>query len=827
MSNIGDRTGRRDGNRDDRGRAEATASPHLLHYLRVLSKRRWTALGTLVLVVALTAVVTIRAVPVYEARAQVMIEVERPRVIVFADDEKTDRADESRDYQETQRRILQSRALASRTIESLGLWQHPEFGGGEPEQLSYLDAKLEVVRNFFAAIPKKFAKSPNYSRGALTKPEGPDPDESLGFKEKAEQSPAINAFLEHVEVREVGSSRLVDVAFKSADPKLAAAVANGLTEAYIVQNREFKSTVAKESADWLAKQLEENRKQLRVSQDTLQKYREQRPDASGGEGTDLVLRRLEGLNAALLNARTDRIQKETLFNQVQALKSNRTALDSLQIVQADTAIQGLKKEISTLEQQDAQLAQKFGERHPDRVRLRLSIDTSKVRLDAQMASVLDRLRNDYMAARQQEANLTQAVELQKRDATASSGKRAEYDTLARAASTDQEIFATLLQRTKETGVTTGLVASNIRIVDPASVPHTPVSPNPRRNLLMALFGGTLLALCAAFFAEYMDKGITSPEQLTNALGLTCLGLVPLVDERKHHANEPPLINANAPEALQEAFRSVRTNVLFSARGEPIRNILITSTGPGEGKTLVATNLAMSIAQTGPRVLLLDADMRRPRVHTLFPENAQSPGLSEFIAGRATPSEAIVRTSVPGLWLMPSGSIPPNPSELLCSDRFTRFITGLSEFFDWVLIDSPPVLAVTDASLLAHVAAGVLFVVAAEESTVPAAKIALDQLDHAEARFLGAVLNKVNFKRNSFYYADYYRQEYGAYHTKAAPVTANAPERRSPQQIKPAPRPSPDVSGNTRTPASGDDRRGSLVARSATFPAEARTPGQRG
>ena len=425
-----------------------------------------------------------------------------------------------------------------------------------------------------------------------------------------------------------------------------------------------------------------------------------------------------------------------------------------------------------------QLAQKFGERHPERVKVRLAIQATQTRLDAEMAAVLDRVRNDYTAARQQETNLIRAVETQKHDAMASSGKRAEYENLARAASTDQDIFATLLQRTKETGVTTGLVASNIRIVDPASVPQLPVSPNPRRNLLMALFGGVLLALCTAFFAEYMDKGITSPDQVRTELGLTCLGLVPLVVSRKRKEKDdgPPLINASAPEALQEAFRSVRTSVLFSSRGEPFRNILVTSTGPGEGKTLVAANLAISIAQTGQRVLLLDADMRRPRVHTLFRHNTQTPGLSEFIAGRATPSQAIARTSVPGLWLMPSGAIPPNPSELLCSDRFTRFVTGLSEFFDWVLIDSPPVMAVTDASLLAHVAAGVLFVVAAEQATIPAAKNALDQLDNAEARFLGAVLNKVNFKRNSFYYADYYRQEYGAYYAQPTPV-ASPPSRR--------------------------------------------------
>jgi capsular exopolysaccharide synthesis family protein len=710
----------------------------------------------------------------YQARAQLMIEVERPRVIVFSDDEKTDRNDESNDYQETQRRILQSRALASRTIEAVGLWQHPEFGGGPPQEKSGLDARLSAISDWFAALPKKFAKSPNYSRGALVKPEGPDPDQQLDFHEKPEQTPAIDAFLQRLEVTEVGGSRLVDVAFKSADPKLAAAVANALTLQYIDQNREFKSTVAKESAAWLADQLEENRKQLRVSQENLQRYREQRPDASGIEGADLVVRRLEGLNTALLNARTDRIQKETLYNQVQALQADRAALENLQIVQADTAYQGLKRELAQMQQQDLQLAQKLGERHPDRVKLRLSMQATQARLDAELAAVLARVRNDYTGARDQEATLVRAVETQKREAMAASGKRAEYENLARAASTDQEIFATLLQRTRETGVTTGLVASNIRIVDPASEPQSPISPNPRRNLLMALVGGTLLALGTAFFTDYMDKAITSPDQIKSQLGLPCLGLIPKVAGWRSNG-EPPLIHTGVPAALQEAFRSVRTSVLFSSQGEPARAILVTSTGPGEGKTVVATNLAMSLAQTGQRVLLVDADMRRPRVHTMFGV-AQTPGLSEFTTGRVNASTVITRSPVAGLWLLPSGAIPPNPSELLSSERFAKFLAKLREFFDWVIIDSPPVLAVTDASLLAHIAGGVLFVVAAEQATGPAAVNALDQLDAAQARFLGAVLNKVNFERNAFYYADYYRREYREYYTQPTAAVRELPER---------------------------------------------------
>jgi polysaccharide biosynthesis transport protein len=747
--------------------APPPASPHLLQYLRVLAKRRWTALGTLLAVVGTVALLTARTVPMYQARAQLMIEVDRPKVVVFEGDSKADRGDETQDYQETQRRILQSRTLANQTLETLELWQHPAFTGPQ-EPPSALQRRWNTVAEWFSALPAKISKSDNYVRGGLAQPEGPDPDEALGFKDSAEHSAAIDRFLSHLNVNQAGASRLVDVSFTAADPKLAAAVANALTDAYVEQNREFKSAIAKEAADWLEAQLEGHRKQLQESQSTLQRYREQRPDASG-EGAELGLRRLESLNASLMTARTDRIQKETLHNQVRALQGDQAALDGLQVVQANAAVQVIKRELSQLRQDDAQLAPKFGERHPERAKLRLAMEATEARLKGEMDATIERIENDYQAAVEQEQSLVQAVDVQKRESMASTGKRAEFDDLARAAATDQEIFSTLLQRAKETGVTTGLVATNIRVVDRATPPQSPISPNPRRNLLMALFGGSLLALGLAFFRDYMDRAVTTPEEVTAALGLPCLGLVPRLPGRK--TEDPPLLSGKRlPAVFLEAFRAVRTNVLFASTDEAVRTILITSTGPGEGKTTVACNLAVSLAQTGRRVLIVDADMRKPRVHAML-RQSQGPGLSEAIRDGWTADQCAVGTSVPNLWLVPAGAIPPNPSDLLSSERCREFIGSLAEFFDWIIIDSPPVMAVTDASLIAHLAAGVLFVVAAERTKGPAAANALKQLDGANARFVGAVLNGVNFKRNAFYYGDHYSPKYGDYYsvpmTKAA------------------------------------------------------------
>jgi succinoglycan biosynthesis transport protein ExoP len=736
------------------------ASPHLLHYLRVLSKRRWTALGTLLLVVGSVAVLTARTVPMFEARAQLMIEVERPKVVVFEGDETANRTDESQDYQETQRRILQSRTLASRTLETLELWQHPAFGGAT-EPPSALEARWNGIVEWFAALPAKISRSPNYVRGGLAQPEGPDPDEALGFKASAEQSVAIDRFINHLDVTQAGTSRIVEVSFRAADPKLAAAVVNALTDAYVEQNREFKSAIAKDAADWLAGQLEGHRKQLEESQTTLQRYREQRPDASG-EGADLGLRRLESLNTSLMSARTDRIQKETLHNQVQSLRGDQSALESLQFVQADASLQAIKRQLNELEGQDLQLAPRFGERHPERAKLRVAIQAADARLKAALDAAVERVQNDYEAAVEQEQSLARAVESQKRESLAAAGKRAEFEGLARAAATDQEIFSTLLQRAKEAGVTTGLVASNIRVVDRATAPQSPVSPNPRRNLMMALFGGSLLALGLAFFRDYMDRALTTPEEIKAALGLPCLGLVPRLTGRKS-AESPLVSDPRLPAAFQEAVRAVRTNVLFSSADEAVRTILVTSTGPGEGKTTVACNLAVSLAQTGRRVLIIDADMRKPRVHAMF-QQSPWPGLSEAIGEGAPAAECAVGTPVPNLWLLPAGTLPPDPSDLLSSERCLQLITALSESFDWIIIDSPPVMAVTDASLLAHLAAGVLFVVAAEQTKSPAAVNALNQLDRANAKFVGAVLNGVNFKRNSFYYGDHYSRKYGDYYS---------------------------------------------------------------
>jgi capsular exopolysaccharide synthesis family protein len=283
------------------------------------------------------------------------------------------------------------------------------------------------------------------------------------------------------------------------------------------------------------------------------------------------------------------------------------------------------------------------------------------------------------------------------------------------------------------------------------------------SLVLALFGGVLLACGAGFFFEYLDSRIKTPEEIETHLGLPAIGLIPSLG--KNWRQGEPLLSNGVPPNFAEAFRALRTNVLFSAADQGCRVIVVTSSAPREGKTIVASNLAIGFAHAGQRVLLADGDLRRPRVHEVFAQE-QEPGLSNAIVGDAKASETVRQTDVPGLWLLTAGRIPPNAAELVGSRRFKDLLTSIRGQFDWVVIDSPPVMAVTDPNILASLADGVVFVIGAEMTSYKIARRAVEQLERGRAVFAGAVLNRVEIERHAYYYSQYYRREYADYYVAA-------------------------------------------------------------
>jgi polysaccharide biosynthesis transport protein len=703
----------------------------LSDYLRVLYKRRWMALSVFFIIVIGDAVVTFTATPVYEATTRLLIESDTPNVVTFKQVIEEQQA--QADYYQTQYNILQSRALARKTLDAQKLWAR--FGkGAAPAPEPWW---RRVIPGSPAPVPQTPAQS-----------------------ETAAEGGAVSAFLSSLTITPIRNSRLVDVKFRSSDPDLATRAVNELASSYIKQNLEYRFTASREASDWLEQQLAQQKKAVENAETALQRYREQNDAISMEDRENIVVQKLADLSSAVTKAKTERLQKEAQYRQLAAIQNDPAALDTFPAILNNQFLQQQRSELASLQRQRAQLAERLGDRHPDMTKIQSAIQTAQARIDNEIAKIVQGVRSEFQAAAAQEQSMSGALEQQKTEAMTMNRRAIEYSVLERDVESSKQIYDSLMQRAKETGISGELRTSNIRVVDPAELPRSPATPNKRVNMLLGLFGGTVLAFGLVFLFEHLDSRIKTPDDIRKHLGLPALGLLPMLP--KAGAVSHPLITNGVPPNFSEAFRSIRTNLIFSAATEGSRSLVVTSTAPGEGKTLVACNLAIALAQSGQRVLIIDADMRRPKVHEAYDLN-QEPGLSNILVGDAKVSETIRKATLPSLWVLPAGHVPPNPAELLGSTRFRDFMASLGQHFDWVIVDTPPVMAVTDAPVIAPSVSAVLFVVGADMTSRHLALRAVEQLDAVKARFAGAVLNRADIDRNPYYYANYYRREYSNYY----------------------------------------------------------------
>ena len=715
---------------------------HVTDYLRIFYKRRWTALTALLVVFLTGAINSLRTTPIYEASAPMLIEQQARKVTSL------DTALEQKEYQEfdflpTELRILQSRALAKRTVAALGV--HAQAPAPAPERTGF-GAILSDARSAVSGAIKSVV-------GAPPRIEPPPANETTA------EAAAISGFLGGLSVTPIRNTRVVNVAYRSSDPEFASRAVNTLAAEYIKQSIELRLAASQEANDWLGKQLEDQRKKVEETEGALQRYRETHNSITTEDKRDIVVQRLADLNAAVTKAKTDRIDREAEYNRLLALKQDKQALDAFPAVMANPYVQQLKTEIASLQKQQALLAARYGERHPEMVNATTQLRTAEAKLQTEIDRIVESVRGDFVTSEAREKSLTSALEAQKTEALASNRRGIEYGVLEREAVSNRQLYENLLQRTKESTVSGGFKNTNIQLIDRAEVPRSPILPQTSRDLLSAFLIGCVIAVALVFGFERLDNRIKSPEEIKGYLKVPFLGLVPSIKDK----SASHLLSAGTPPGFSEAIRAIRTAVIFSSPDEKSRSVLVTSTSPHEGKTLLASNLAVALAQAGQRTLVIDADMRRPRMHEVF-EYAQEPGLSNVLVADGDLNTAIRQTNIPHLSFMAAGHIPPNPAELLGSKRCDALLKGLSERFDWVIIDAPPVMAVTDAAVLAHQAGGVLFVIGSEMTARTAAATAISQLVTAQGRLIGAVLNGVDLQRHSYYYAPYHRKEYAAYHS---------------------------------------------------------------
>ena len=734
---------------------------HLSDYARVFYRRRWPALTTFTLTMLACALSFSSGPPLYEARAQLLIDRETPSVASMRElGGPLSYTDEA--YYQTQLKILQSRSLARRTLTSLGLWDKPPFGGrAQAPVRPAAPGTVAIIRSTVGDAWSTWVVTPiGRWFGRAEKPpqkEPPLPDETTA------QAHAIDVLLGGLSITQVRNSRLVDVKYRSDDPALPALIADGVAKEYIALNLDYRFSASKDASDWLAERMREQRQRLEESEQALQRYKETHNTVSLDDKQNIVLQKLSDLNTAVTKTKTDRIQKEALYQEMIAAEKNGSAIDSLPAVLANPFVQQMKLEVAKLERQQSEISQKWGEMHPAMVNVQSAIRSAEDKLKGEIRRIVQALQNDYQAAVAQERSLTQLLDSQKQEALSLNAEGIGYGVLERDAAINRQIFDSLLQQSKETGISSELKATNIRVVDPAERPQGPIGTNSRTTWILALLGAVVLGFATALFFEYLDNRIKLPDEIETHLGIPFLGFIPSVPRPKGvFGRATPLLNQQIPAGFLESLRTVRTNVLFSSTAVGGKSLLVTSAAPGEGKTLVSCNLAIALAQSGRRVILVDADMRRPRVHSIFAQ-AQAPGLSNVLVGDARPSAAVQETGIPGLSLLTSGMPPPNPPELLGSRRFNALLAALVNEYDWVVLDSPPVIAVTDATLLADRVSRVVVVIAAEMTSTPVAKRAVRQLLRANARIAGAILNRVRVDRHRYYYSHYYNRKYETYY----------------------------------------------------------------
>jgi polysaccharide biosynthesis transport protein len=713
---------------------------HLFDRFAVVIKYYKAVAAVFLLVVAGWMYQTYTTIPMYRAQARIQIDEEhttqtadfKEPYLAYTDPEP---------YYQTQYRVLQGRDLARRAVRRLGLDTVPEFNGSGP-------TPTRLTRVVEALKAKALAPFTGDRPAHHAEPAAPGSSNENGL---------VAAFQGRVQVAPVRSSRLVDVAFTSADREFAARAVNVLAEEYVQQNLEFRLENTQKTLDWLTQEVSKQQSIVQQSERVLAEYRENQNALSLEDRQNIVIARLNQMNDAVTRAKTQRVQRESLYRQISGAK-DREALIS--IVQ-NPFIQNLKTRLSELQRERGRLLDRYGEKHPQVLNITTQIGDAERQINAEVDKTAQAVRNEYEAALAEERSLSADLEGQKAAAMDLNRKGIDYSVLQREAESNRQVYESLLQREKELRVIANSRANNVRVLDRAEVPGGPFTPNVNRAWMMAMLFGLGLGVAAAFAIDYLDDTVKTPEDITWRLKLHFLGLVPKVRGERH-----PLLSGPVPHDFGEAFRALRTALVANNTGASTRIVAITSAQPLEGKTTTAVNIALALAIGGARVLLIDADMRRPSLHKAL-RLPNDKGLSHLLVGECRMREVVQRTGDPNLLVITAGKTPPNPSELLGSDRMKAFVQQLGVGpFDWVIIDTPPVLAVTDAVILAPIVSGVTFVLGAEMTRWRLAERAIETLQSGHPQSISAVLNRVDFDRNRYYYSRYYGHQYKSYYAEA-------------------------------------------------------------
>lgn len=733
----------------------------------LIVRRRWLLIALAMLVaVGLTAFITLRLTKIYRATTTVRIETQAPQVLGHSVEDVVEMGTGSFwsniEYYETQYKIIESRDVAARVVQEYKLNEDPVFlGVGEENLKSFKPVSIE--------------KAAEALQGITT-------------------------------VEPVKDSRLVLIHVDSPDPHRAQLFANAIAKAYKDKNLESMLQSTVDAVDWLSKQLDEAQKNLGTSEKDIRDYKQENGilSISLEDRQNILTAQMTAAATKLTEAQTHRIEVQARKAAIAgAAKSDDPMATPLTEINSNALIQEQKKRYGELSQEYDELSERYGPNFPKMIELQAKLNRIKQDIRREVGNILNAVDAELAAAKSAEAGLERTLEDFRKQAMELAEKGLKYNQLERERKNNEKVYDLLLGRSKEADLSRLLRVNNIHILDAALLPQSPIRPRLQLNLLIALFVGFLAGFGLALLVEFADRTVKTQEDVEE-LGIAFLGILPSISaasarlgnyedqsangngqkntkrekrDEKRQINFDLFVHDYPKSQVAESCRALRTNLMFMSPDRPAKRILITSPSPQEGKTTVATNLAIAMAQSGSKVLLVDTDMRRPRIHKAFDMNPRI-GISTLVLGESTVEDSVVETKIPNLWVLNCGPTPPNPSEIMHTESFARVVNSLSDRFDRVLFDSPPIAVVTDAAILSKHVDGTVLILKSLQTTKDAAKHAVSVLSDIEANILGAVVNDLDLANRKYgkkYYYRYYKK-HGYYYASDGENDSPKPAR---------------------------------------------------
>lgn len=668
----------------------------------IVLKRKWVLVTFLAVVMTVVTIATFTSTPIYRASARIIIEPLMPKVMPF--EELFSIGGRQLDYYNTQYKILVSPSLAEKVA----------------EDLKARKTALKLSRKQFESLT---------------------PDRLLGM----------------VSIKPIAQSYMVDIQVIGPDPRLAALVANSWAEQYNRHEIEAKLDSTRQALSQLEHRLQEQSLKVQEAQRILQDYKEKEKIVSLENRQSIIERDLAELSSLYLKTRQERTNKEHELGQLQKYRDGDESIEALSVIMRNPIIQRLKSQLVSLQGSLSEYSQRYKTQHPKIQQIEAEIAALKKNLEEEIGKIIEGTRKEYEIASANEEKIVSELESLKVLSLEMARKNILYSALSDQVTSSRKIYEALLARVNETSMSGQIEVTNIRVLDYAPEPRYPFKPRKGFNLAMGLAVGILGGLGLVFLLENLDDTLKTTQDVKNHLKLPILGLIPIYEQISDRSQDRLPIQEKPMGVVAESFRAIRTGIQFSGSENPCRVLLVTSSVPGEGKTDIAAQLALTFAQSGEKVLLVDSDLRRPRLSRLFPGLEDGPGLSEYLQGAAALDDIFRPVTEGKITLVPSGRSPETPAELLNSRLFSEFLSHARAGWQRVILDSPPLISVTDAALLGRMSDGVLFTVRAGAVSWKKTIHGRDQLTAVQARILGVIFNAVDVNRSEYYH--YYRNYY--------------------------------------------------------------------